>query len=106
MAVNTTTQSTPQATVTPISVGKRPRHGGRATAKDPSQNGSSNQLAAAKKRTRHVAPFPAYPLDQAVALAQAIADNNACKPCSRLSLAEAVGRSPEASQYRQLITSA
>ncbi len=50
-------------------------------------------------------PFPAFALEQSLVIARAIADNNAAKPYSRLSLAESIDRSPESSAFRQLITS-
>ncbi len=68
------------------------------TAKDDVAEGN------APKRTRRLRPFPAYSLEDTLAIAQAIADHNAGRPYSRLSLAESVARSPEASQFRNLIS--
>lgn len=59
----------------------------------------------ATKRTRRLRPFPAYSLQDALLIAQSIADNNAGRPYSRFSLAESIGRSPESSEFRSLISS-
>jgi hypothetical protein len=57
------------------------------------------------KRVRRTRPFPVFPLEQTIAIAQPIADNNAGRPYSRLSIAESLKRSPESSEFRALITS-
>ncbi len=57
------------------------------------------------KRTRRPRPFPVHNLEHSVALAQAIEENNAGRSYSRLSLAEAMSKSPESSAFRDLITS-
>lgn len=65
----------------------------------------SNQELANPKRTRTVAPVPSIPLEEALIVAETINEHNAGRPFSRLSLAEALGRSPESSAFRQLVTS-
>jgi predicted nucleotide-binding protein len=57
------------------------------------------------KRIRRGRPFPAFGLEASMAIARSIAENNACKPYSRLSLAGSIDRSPESSAFRQLISS-
>ncbi len=69
-----------------------------------SPSGSRPQTEESKQPTRR-RPFPAFGLEQSLAIARAIADNNAGRPYSRLSLAESIERSPESSAFRQLITS-
>lgn len=59
----------------------------------------------AEKRRRASSAYPKNSLKEAVELAQAIQDNNAGKPYNRLDLASALGKSPESSGYRTLITS-
>lgn len=58
-----------------------------------------------KKRKYTQRPFPYFGLEDSLAIARSIAENNACKPYSRLSLAESIDRSPESSGFRTLITS-
>ena len=58
-----------------------------------------------EKRKYTQRPFPYFDLENTLAIAQSIAENNACKPYSRLSLAESIDRSPESSGFRTLITS-
>lgn len=58
-----------------------------------------------EKRKYTQPPFPYFDLENTLAIAQSIAENNACKPYSRLSLAESIDRSPESSGFRTLITS-
>ena len=58
-----------------------------------------------KRRSRRQKPFPAFCLRDALEIAQAIGENNACRPFSRMLVAEALGRSPESSAFRQIITS-
>lgn len=58
-----------------------------------------------EKRKYTQRPFPYFGLEDALAIAKSIAENNACKPYSRLSLAESIDRSPESSGFRTLITS-
>lgn len=48
--------------------------------------------------------FPQFDLKDTIAVAQAIADNNAGKPYSRLSLAESIGRKPDSSAFRALLS--
>jgi hypothetical protein len=60
---------------------------------------------ATKGKSRRAKPYPAYGLKETLSIATAIAEQNACKPFSRLSIAEALERSPESSAFRQLITS-
>lgn len=55
-------------------------------------------------KSRQQKPFPPFSLKDTLVIAQSIADNNACRPYSRLSVAEAIDRSPESSAFRQLIT--
>lgn len=69
------------------------------------QQSRSLPTTSADQPTRRQKPFPAFGLEQSLIIAQAIADNNAGKPYSRLSLAESIGRSPESSAFRALITS-
>lgn len=66
-----------------------------------SSSTSSNNTAK-KKRRRH--PFPNYSLEHTLAIAKAIAENNAGKPYSRISLADSIDRSPDARQFRDLIS--
>ena len=58
-----------------------------------------------EKRKYTSRPFPYFGLEDTLAIARSIAENNACKPYSRLSLAESIDRSPESSGFRTLITS-
>ena len=50
-------------------------------------------------------PFPADTLAEAVALAQAIQDKNNGRPMNRVLLADAIGRKPASSQYKELLSS-
>jgi Predicted nucleotide-binding protein containing TIR-like domain len=54
-----------------------------------------------RKPTR---PFPWFTLEESVALAIAIQDKNAGRPMNRLLLAEAIGRKPGSSEYRDLLS--
>lgn len=71
---------------------------------DPSSE-SKLQTEEVADSARYHRPFPAFGLKQSLVIARAIADNNAGRPYSRLSLAESIKRSPESSAFRQLITS-
>lgn len=62
-----------------------------------SQNG-----VAAKARVRK--GFPSFTLEQTLVVARAVADQNAGKPWSRLSLAEAIGRKPDSSAFREILS--
>lgn len=66
---------------------------------------SKKSEADAEKRRKASSAFPKNTLKETVELAQAIQDNNAGKPYNRLDLASALGKSPESSGYRTLITS-
>ncbi len=57
------------------------------------------------KRKYVLRPFPYFGLEDSLTVARSIAENNACKSYSRLSLAESIKRSPESSGFRNLITS-
>lgn len=57
------------------------------------------------KRKYVLRAFPYFGLEDSLTVARSIAENNACKPYSRLSLAESIKRSPESSGFRNLITS-
>jgi hypothetical protein len=57
------------------------------------------------KRPRRQRPFPQFGLEESLTLARSIAENNGCKPYSRLSLADSIERSPESSAFRGLIIS-
>jgi predicted nucleotide-binding protein len=58
-----------------------------------------------EKRAYRQRPFPSFSLEASLIIARSISENNACKPYSRLSLAESIDRSPESSAFRNLITS-
>jgi Predicted nucleotide-binding protein containing TIR-like domain len=58
-----------------------------------------------KKRSRKLRPFPTFGLEASLVLARSIAENNGCKPYSRLSLAASLDRSSESSAFRGLIIS-
>lgn len=58
-----------------------------------------------EKRKYTQRPFPNFGLEDTLAISKSIAENNACKAYSRLSLAESIDRSPESSGFRALITS-
>lgn len=68
-------------------------------------------MAEEERNTRRGRPsgdfafFSRHTLLEAIKLAQAIQDNNAGRPYSRLSIAEALSQSPESSKFRNLITS-
>lgn len=64
----------------------------------PQQNGQSKPERARRK-------FPPFSLQETLVVAKAIAENNAGKPYSRLSLAESIGRKPDSSAYRDLLSS-
>jgi hypothetical protein len=49
-------------------------------------------------------PFPAFPLEEALAIADAIQDKNAGRPMNRLLIAESIGRKPGSSDYRDLLS--
>lgn len=72
---------------------------------DEPKNGGGEQSDSKTKRTRINRPYPADSLEAALQIAQAIADHNAGKPFFRASLAESIGRSPDSSAIRSLITS-
>jgi len=55
-------------------------------------------------KTRVRKGFPSFALQQTLVVAQAIADQNAGKPWSRLSLAEAINRKPDSSAFRELLS--
>ena len=63
---------------------------------------NSQQASAPKARVRR--GFPNFSLQQTLVVAQAIADENAGKPWSRLSLAEAIKRKPDSSAFRELLS--
>ena len=69
------------------------------------QTTTGGDAATKRKRIGQVRPHPPFVLEETLTIAEAIAENNACKPYSRLSIAESVGRSPESSGFRELITS-
>jgi hypothetical protein len=49
-------------------------------------------------------PYPSIPVKEAAQVAQTIRDKNAGRPMNRILLAEAMGRSPTATLFRDLIT--
>ena len=58
-----------------------------------------------QRRSRQVRPYPMDSLEHALVIPQAIYSDNAGRPMDRISLAEAVGRTPGSSALRSLITS-
>jgi len=50
-------------------------------------------------------PFPSATLQEALIIAQTIRDQNAGRPFDRILLAQAIGRKPSSSAYRDLLTS-
>lgn len=56
-----------------------------------------------KKRLRR--PFPNFSLEEALIIANAIQDKNAGKPMKRLLLADAIGRKPTSTDFRDLLSS-
>ena len=60
---------------------------------------------ATAKRTRVLRPYPTDSLEESIVTARAIKDQNAGNPMSILDLAIAVGRKPNSSAFRTLITS-
>src|SRR5262245_25076837 len=57
------------------------------------------------RRTRATRLFPAVSFDEALFLARAIQEHGAGQPIRRLTLFEALNRSPDSGPTRQLITS-
>lgn len=49
-------------------------------------------------------PYPSIALEETALLAQAVRDKNAGRPMNRILLAQAMGRSPSAVQFRDLVT--
>jgi hypothetical protein len=70
----------------------------------PSKASATNNQSADGAKTRVRKGFPSFTLAQTIAVAQAIADQNAGKPWSRLSLAEAINRKPDSSAFRELLS--
>jgi predicted nucleotide-binding protein len=66
-------------------------------------NGHAGQSETDAKR-RAPRPFPPFSLEDTVDIAQAIGDHNAGKPYSKLSLAETIGRKPDSSAFRGLLS--
>lgn len=58
-----------------------------------------------QRRSRQVRPYPIDPLKDSLVIASAIFSQNAGRPMDRISLAEAVGRTPASSALRSLVTS-
>ncbi len=58
-----------------------------------------------KRKRRPNRPIPPVTLQGALPIAQSIADNNAGKPYSRLSIADTLQRSPDSTSFRDMITS-
>jgi predicted nucleotide-binding protein len=71
----------------------------RQPTSDPEASGSFG------KRSRKVREFPADSLEVALKIATAIGEHNAGRPYYRLSLAESIGRKPDSSAFRSMITS-
>jgi hypothetical protein len=57
-----------------------------------------------KRKRRPNRPIPPVTLEKALNIARSIADNNAGKPYSRLSIADTLQRSPDSAQFRDMIT--
>src|SRR5438093_1162099 len=58
-----------------------------------------------EKRAYIRRPFPADSLAETISLAQAIQDQNNGRPMNRVLLANAIGRKPASSQYKELLSS-
>ena len=65
----------------------------------------TNQSAETSKRTRVVRPYPMDSLEEALVIARAIKSEYAGHAVGLLDLAQAVGRKPNSSAFRSLITS-
>lgn len=72
-------------------------------AKEPPANGDQDQNQPERKR-RAPRGFPSFGLEDSLVIGQAIADNNAGKPYSKLSLAESIKRKPDSSAFRNLLS--
>lgn len=72
-------------------------------AKESPKTGEQHQDKSERKR-RAPRGFPSFSLEDSLVIAQAIADNNAGKPYSKLSLAESIGRKPDSSGFRNLLS--
>lgn len=56
-------------------------------------------------KSRVKRPFPSFALQETLVVAQAIQDKNAGKPMKRLLLADAIGRKPMSTDFRDLLSS-
>lgn len=64
---------------------------------------TSDEQKVNKKRIPR--PFPLFSLEEALIISSAIQDKNAGKPMKRLLLADAIGRKPTSSDFRDLLSS-
>ena len=62
--------------------------------------------SAARKRTRKTRPYPVHTLEEALAIAGAIYNENAARPFERVRLAQALGTTPSSSGFTQKLNSA
>jgi hypothetical protein len=58
-----------------------------------------------EKRTRSPRPFPRHSLQESLKIAQAIHDKNNDRPMKPMFVAESIGRKPESSEFRLLLSS-
>ena len=63
-----------------------------------------NRVLTKKTKSKPRRSFPARRLEEALAIAKAVAENNAGRPYNRLSLAESIRRKPDSSVFRQLLS--
>lgn len=73
-------------------------------AKKSAKENAISEVAKEVSKRGPARPHPSVGLKEAALLAQAIRDNNAGKPMNRILLAQAMGRSPAASDFRDLVT--
>lgn len=67
----------------------------------PSGEGDGDKPKAKRRANR---PVPPVTIEEALPIAKSIADNNAGRPYSRLTLADTLQRSPDSSSFRDMIT--
>ena len=62
--------------------------------------------SSARKRTRKTRPYPVHTLEEALAISDAIYNENAARPYERVRLAQALGTTPSSSGFTQKLNSA
>lgn len=65
---------------------------------------SKTEPTVRRRKRRANRPVPPVTLEEALPIARSIADNNAGRPYSRLTLADTLQRSPDSSSFREMIT--